>query len=99
MLRIVLELHHVEVPVGAKHQLALRSAPHPPDVLHHQNCQARSFASSGVTRILNARAGRRCVRKASASSFELASSQPLTLHPPHQGADSSPDLCNKQVEA
>jgi hypothetical protein len=40
MLRVVLELHHVHVPVRAQHQLALRTAPHPPDLLHRQNRQA-----------------------------------------------------------
>jgi hypothetical protein len=32
------------VPVRAQHQLALRTAPHPPDLLHRQNCQSRSPA-------------------------------------------------------
>jgi hypothetical protein len=29
------------VAVRAQHQLALRAAPHPPDLLHRQNRQAR----------------------------------------------------------
>jgi hypothetical protein len=45
MLRVILELHHVHVPIRAQHQLALRSAPHPPDLLHRQYCQTRSPAS------------------------------------------------------
>jgi hypothetical protein len=32
--------------IRAQHQLALRAAPHPPDMLHRQNRQARSLASS-----------------------------------------------------
>jgi hypothetical protein len=32
------------VAVRAQHQLALRAAPHPPDMLHRQNRQARSPA-------------------------------------------------------
>jgi hypothetical protein len=32
--------------VRAQHQLALRAAPHPPDMLHRQNRQTRSPASS-----------------------------------------------------
>jgi hypothetical protein len=47
MLRIILEFHHVHVAVRAQHQLALRAAPHPPDMLHRQNCQARSPACFG----------------------------------------------------
>ena len=33
MLRIVLELHHVQVVVRAKHQMALRAAAHPANLL------------------------------------------------------------------
>jgi hypothetical protein len=39
MLRVVLKLHHVHLAVRAQHQLALRPAPHPPDMLHRQNRQ------------------------------------------------------------
>jgi hypothetical protein len=46
MLRVVLKLHHVDVAVRAQHQLALRAAPHPPDMLHRQNRQARYPAFS-----------------------------------------------------
>jgi hypothetical protein len=48
MLRVVLELHHVHVPVRAQHQLALRAASHPSDLLHRQNRQLRSPASSAT---------------------------------------------------
>ena len=33
MLGIVTEFHHVEISVGAAHQVSLRPAPHPPHVL------------------------------------------------------------------
>jgi hypothetical protein len=47
MLRVVLELHNVYMTVCAQYQLALRAAPHPPDMLHRQNRQARSPAFFG----------------------------------------------------
>jgi hypothetical protein len=54
MLRIVLELHYVHVPIRAQHQLALRTAPHPPDMLHRQYRQARSRLLKIPNRILSA---------------------------------------------
>ncbi len=39
VLRIVLELHDVDMAVRAQHQLALRAASHAPDLLHRQNRQ------------------------------------------------------------
>ena len=50
MLRVVLELDHVRMAVGAQHQLPLRAAPHPPDVLHRQNCQARVPSSLDIVK-------------------------------------------------
>jgi hypothetical protein len=41
VLRVVLKLDDVEMAVRAQHQLALRAASHPPDLLHRQNRQAR----------------------------------------------------------
>jgi len=38
MLRIVAKFHDVKIPIRAAHQMTLRPAPHPPNVLnrfHH----------------------------------------------------------------
>jgi hypothetical protein len=37
MLRIISELHHVEMPIGAAHQMRLRPTPHPSNVLDSFN--------------------------------------------------------------
>jgi hypothetical protein len=42
------------MPVRAQHQLALRAAPHPPDMLHRQNRQNRSRLFRILNRILSA---------------------------------------------
>jgi hypothetical protein len=42
MLRIVLKLHHPQLVVRAQHQVTLRSAPHPPDLLNRLD---RQFAA------------------------------------------------------
>src|SRR5207249_3575962 len=51
MLWIVTEFHHVEISVGAAHQMSLRPAPHPPHVLdsdysHIRWLRSRSAAQS-----------------------------------------------------
>jgi hypothetical protein len=54
VLRIVLELHHVDVAVRAQHQLALRAAPHAPDLLYRQNRHSIYRPSSGFACFLPA---------------------------------------------
>jgi hypothetical protein len=54
MLWVVLKLHYIEMPVSGQHQLALRPATHPLDMLHRLNCQARSPTFSDSEQILSA---------------------------------------------
>jgi hypothetical protein len=79
MLRIVLELHHIDVTVRAQHQLALRTAPHPPDMLHRQNRQVSSLAFRILYRILSAPAEMICKKQLQASSFQLLAGTSATL--------------------
>ena len=44
MLRIVLKLHHPQLPIRPQHQLALRPTPHSPNRLHRQHRQPTHLA-------------------------------------------------------
>ena len=49
VLRIIAELDHVDPAVSAQHQLALRAAPHAPDVLYCLNRQIASLPLPGFS--------------------------------------------------